>query len=815
MATLIQDLRYGLRVLRNSPGFAAIAVLTLAFGIGANVAIFSFVDELWLHPIPVPHPERLVRIFTSSPTSHGEVERGLNSIPDFVDLRAGTNTLSGVALLQRRGAFYDDGSQNRFVSVAVISDNFFDVLQPSPILGRIFTEAELRSSGSMGLPVVISYPFWQRAFNGDPGIAGRSIVLNRQSVVVVGILPRGFRGTQPLMVPDVWIPFTVWYQQSPDERAYQTQRESREYEMFGRLREGAVLQQARVELSGIAGQLARAYPKTNTGRRIAILLEDNARGDGLGTLGVILLGIAGMVLLIACANVAGLLIARSESRRREIATRIALGGSRTRIVSQLVTETIMVALAGGVAALLLGHAALKVLPSLMPPISFPVGVDAYIGRRTLLMTAATVVVSLFLCGLTPALLATKLAPLAALRPHGGESGKLRVLTRSILVTGQVALSLVLTVCTGLLVLSFLNGLTLDPGFNAHQELLVADFGPEMKTNAESMRLTDELRRHMESLPGVTGTAAAQRIPLSLSGGGMKQRVFVTQSPAAGRDGVPINYAPVSDRYFEVLGTRILRGRAIERQDVETEARVVVINQQMAARFWPDQTPLGQLIRFDKPDGHPYEVVGVAENGQYNELGEESMPYFFVPMRPENYGELAMVIRTRADAAGLAGPFRQTLRSLNADAVILELVTMREHMRQALYVQSLSSRLIGSLGTLGLLLAGVGIFGLMSFVAGKRTKEIGVRLALGAQRSSIFGLMVRYALQLTIVGLLLGTAAALGVGRVLRAVLVGVEPANLVVFAGAILVLLVVAFIAALVPSLRAVRVDPIVALRDE
>ena len=293
-------------------------------------------------------------------------------------------------------------------------------------------------------------------------------------------------------------------------------------------------------------------------------------------------------------------------------------------------------------------------------------------------------------------------------------------------------------------------------------------------------------------------------------------MFSRQSPASGGDGITIHYAPVGDHYFEVLRTRILRGRAIDRRDLETGARVVVVNQQMATRLSPNQNPIGRQIQLDnKRDAQAWEVVGLAENGKYNEIQEETMPYFFLPMRPDDYGEVEMAIKTASDPAALAGAFRQNLRALNPNAGIIELVTLRQHMRQALYVQSLSSRLISALGLLGLALAGVGIYALMSFVVGKRTQEIGVRLALGAERNGIFRLMLRYALKLAAAGVIIGAAAAVPAGQAMRALLVGVGPGNLAVFGSAILVLLIVAFLAALAPSLRAVRVDPIVALRDE
>jgi putative ABC transport system permease protein len=812
MATLLQDLRYGFRVLRKSPGFTLIAIVTLALGMGANIAIFSYVDELWLRPMPIPHADRLVRIYTSSPSSQGEVERGESSYPDFEDLR-GAKTLAGVAVLERRGAMYDDGSQNRLVTAAVLSDNFFDVMQPSPAHGRTFTEAELRNP--VARPILISYPFWRRAFNSDPGIAGRSIVLSRQAVTVLGVLPRGFRGTEADAVPDVWIPFSTWWQMNPGDRSRKTNRGFRDLEMFGKLGEGVTLPQARAELAAIAGQLEQAYPQSNANRKITALHERDTRGDATAREGLVLLSVAGLVLLIAAANVAGLVIARIEYRRKEITTRLALGAGRTRIVRQLLTETVILAIAGGAPALLLGNMVLQALPSLMPQTSIPVGVDAYVSARTLMVAAAAVVLSLVIFALAPAWLAAGLSPMSGLRQRSGDAGSTRAFSRNALVVTQVALSLVLVVSAGLLVRSLWNGLKLDPGFNAHQPMLVIDFGPDMRTQAEDVRLVQELRTKMEALPGVTGTTAALRVPFGLSGSGMTHKVFVAQSLGADRDGATINYAPVADRYFEVLGTRILRGRAIERHDLESHARVIVVNQQMAARFWPNDDPVGKTMRLDKPDGEEYEVIGVAENGKYNEIQEDTMPYFFLPMQPADYGEVEMAIRTTSDPRALAAPFRQTLRELNPAAPIIDLVTMREHMGEVLYDQQVDSRLITALGLLGLVLVAVGLYGLMSFLVGKRTQEIGVRLALGSQRSAIFKLMVRYALRLTLIGSLIGAAGAIMAGHYLRSLLVGVTPVDPLVFAISIAVLLAMTFAAALVPAMNAIRVDPVVALRDE
>ena len=814
MEAFLQDIRYGMRMLRKSPAFSLVAVLTLALGIGANVAILSYVDELWLRPMPVPHADRIVRIFTSNPSSGGEIERGLSSYPDFEDLHKNAKTLSGVALYEGRGAMLDDGSQNKLVTVAVISDNFFDVLQPQPAAGHLPTSAELQNANSMA--VVLSYPFWRRQYNADASIVGRTIIVDRQNVTVLGVLPRSFRGTESMMVRDLWIPMSTFLPLR-GERDRLVKRDFRDYELFGRLQDGVSLQRATAELSGIAAQLAGAYPATNAGRKMTVVPENRTRGSDAATAGLVLLAVATLVLLIACSNVASLLIARTEFRRQEIATRIALGASRARVVRQFLTETVILAVAGTAAALFLGNALLQALPMLMPQMSFSVGVDAYLSWRGLCAASALAVASVFLFGMLPAILASRMMPAGELKQRSGQSAKARPAMRSALVIAQVALSVVLVVGAGLLVRSVLNGLALDPGFNAHQKMLVLDIAPDTGDTGKDMAFVKEARRRIEQLPGVVGTTVGMRVPFGMSGSGATHKIFVPGSlgTAGDREGATINFDPVSDRFFEVLGTNILPGRPIDRHDMETNARVVVVNRQMAARFWPQGDAVGKRIRLEKIDGEEYEVIGVAEDGKYNDFQEDPMPYFFMPMRPDDYSEIAMAIKTTADPGTLASPVRKTLRDLNRTVAIVDLLTLRQHVGEALYYQRVMAGLIATLGLLGLLLAAVGIYGLMAFLVSRRTHEIGIRLALGAQRSAIFRLVVGHALTLTAIGAVIGAAGAVAAARLLRTLLLGVAPTDLATFSVGVTLLLVVAFAAALTPAAVATKVDPMVALRYE
>jgi putative ABC transport system permease protein len=814
MTNLAQDFRYAVRQLVRKPGFAAVAVLTLALGIGANVAIFSLVDEVWLRPMPVPDSDRLMRIFTSNPSSEGVVARGYSSYPDFLDVRRSAATLSGVAALERRGAQLDTGTESRLVSAGVVSDNFFEVLNPAPAQGRLFREAEVRAAGAR--TVLLSYPFWRQQFHSDSSLPGKTIVLDRQAVLVAGVLPRGFRGTVPGMVPDVWLPVATWVELTGD-RERLDQRGFRDYELFARLRPGATLAQAGAELETISARLARDFPGTNAGRQMSALPESRSRGAWVARTSLTLLAIAALVLLIACANVASLLLARVESRRHELATRVALGASRMRLIRQLMAETTLLALGSAVAAVALGSYLIEWLPKLLPGISFMGRVDAHMGGRGLVFAGLAALASLAVFGLFPAWQASGASPSGALKQQESRGGSARARMRSGLVVGQVAISLVLTVCGALLVRSLVHAEGVDPGFNAHQDMLVLElvpgFGP---SEADGQRaFVEEARRRIEALSGVLGTAAAMRIPFGLSGGGATRKAYFPGAGETDADAIPIRYNPVSDRFFELVGTRLLRGRAIEARDVEARARVIVVNETMARRFWPGRDALGQPVRLDKLDSEPYRVVGIAQDSVNTSLSEERVPYLYSPMGRGDYGELTVVVKTAAEPSASAPTVRRILRDLNPDVPIIYLATLREHMRIATNERRMTTRLIVSLGLLGLLLVAVGLYGLTSFLVGRRTREIGIRLALGAQPRAVFREVLGRALLLTAAGVAAGAIGAAAAARAMRSLLFGVPAGDVLAFAMGAAAVAAVTCAAALVPAWRAAKVDPVTALRTE
>ncbi len=809
-----RDLAYGLRQLRRNPGFTAATILVLALGIGANTAVFSVVDEVWLRPRPVPQPEQVVRVFTSDRSSGGEVARGPSTYLDYETLRRDAKSFSGISFLQMRGALLDLRGGTRLMDVAVVGDNFFDLLAPRAAVGRVFTAAQARSPGA--LVAMLSYPFWNDQFGANAGLPGKDIRLDGQPVSVAGVLPRGFRGSEPLDTPDAWIPMSTWSKLT-GERPTAVTGWSNPSDLFARLRPGISLHRANAELAVIAARLARTHPKTNAGRRMICLHESQVQGDGVEGWSLILLAISALVLLIACANVASLMIARARHRRHEFALRAALGASRTRLLRQLLTEAALLGAAATAAAIALGGWADAVLPQLLPPIDMgsTTPIDAHLTPRVLGYCLAAGLLSVVVFGVVPAWRGSRL-PLAGAIQQNERTGTVRAKARSALVAAQVALSLVLAISAGLLVRSLWNMEAANPGFNAHQNMLVLDFGADFSKPTAYRAFVDEARRRIGAIAGVLGTAVAMRVPFGLSGAGATRNVFPAGATGvAAAHGIPVGVDPVSNNFFAMLGTNLLRGRPIAAHDLRTGARVMVINQTMARRFWPHQDAVGKTIRVGAAGGTIYRVIGIAQDSVNADFMEPSEPYFYVPLGLADYGELEMVVKTASNPSIAAPAVRHALLKLDPGLTIIYFATLRQHVAGAMADERASAELVTLLGGLGLLLALVGIYGLTSYVVGGRSREIGVRMAMGATRASVLRLVMAQTLGLTATGLAAGLIVALPITGVLRAWLYGVGPLAVPVFAVVAAVLILAACCAAAGPWWRAVSTNPAETLRNE
>ncbi len=812
-----QDLRFALRMLRKSPGFSATAILTFALGIGVNVAIFSVIDAAALRPLGVAAPDRMVRILNED-AAHPD-RASFSSWIEIQRFRTESTAFAGVAGADRRAVIVKQDDEARMLLANVVSDNYFDVFQVTPAAGRTFTPAELSSASAAPL-VVLSYDYWQRRYNGDSSIVGQTIVASDTVCVVLGVLPRAFRGTELFLNPDVYLPLSTWLVMNPGERVKLERPQARQIEAFGRLRAGVTPAQAAAALVPIQQQLASEYPQQESGRRIEVKFDRDTRGPQVTMIAKFLFSVAALVLMIACVNVANLLLVRGETRRQEIATRLALGARRYRTVRQLLTETVVLAVFGAAGAALFAQWVISLLPSLMPPMEFPVGFDFRIDTRVLLYGALISLVAAVIAGVLPALKASDMSLAAAIKDGGTGSGR-RARWRDALVIGQVAITVVLLIASGLLVRTLIAARDLDPGFDARGNMLIARLDVRTLTLSGEHAYFRAALERLGATPGIGGAAVASRIPLWGSGGGAAVLAWVPGLPPADRDGMRVGFAVVSPNYFSTLGTRIVRGRAITQSDNESSSVVAVINESTAAMVWPNEDAIGKHFQINGPNGRDIEVIGIAQDGRYLDLTEKQRAYMFLPVFQEaqifgsRWGAEVLVVRTTGDATAQAKTVRTVLRGIDTNVQVLSITTMDEHIRAALYGDRLMAELVGSTGVLGLVLAAIGLFGVVSFSVTRRTREIGVRIAVGAEPGDVVRLVLLRALLLAGSGIAAGVALALVGGRLLSAVLYGISARDPLTFVAAIATMAVVAIFGALIPARRAVTVDPVRALRAE
>jgi putative ABC transport system permease protein len=811
---LLQDIRFGLRMLRKSPGFTAAAVLTLALGIGPNIAMFSIADAVALRPLAVEDTARIVRISNTKVSGAFDADPS-SSWPEYEAFRTANRSLSGIAASDRRRVLLRRGEEARLLLANVVSPNYFDVLRVKPILGRVFGEGEFQVPDAPHV-IVFSYDFWQREFNRDPRIVGTTVIANQLECLVIGILPRSYRGTEHMLNPDVYVPLPTWYAMDSNERKYYAARDFREFDLFGKLQSGATPGQAQVELAGIQQRLSEQFPKTDADRLIAVKLDREQRGEQVGPVAALLFCVTGLVLLIACANVTNLLLARGEARRKEIATRIAVGAGRFRLVRQLLTETLVLACMAAVFAYLLATWIIHVFPSLMPPGPFPLGFDFRMDTRTVAFAVVISIVTVFLAGLTPAFGSIRTSIAAATREQAVASGKSPGRLKNVLVVAEVAISAMLLIASGLLIRTLVAVRSQDLGFDQARKMLIVTFDTSGDTDAQYQMFLHQVLERLPATPGVESVALAGRIPMWESGGGANKVVWIPGlQTAPGDDGVRVGYTVVSPGYFSTMGTRILLGRAIDGRDIQTSKPVAVVNENCARRLWPGQDPIGQHFRVGGSQGRDVEVVGIAQDGHYNEAVEDQRPYLFLPMFQESYGDAVLLVSTKVDPRSMVGSVRQELHSIDRNALVLATMTMDEHMQYALFENRLLVKLVTSVGVLGLVLAAVGLYGVISYSVSRRTHEIGVRIALGAERWDILRLVIARGGRLALIGVGIGLVAALGVSRVMTNLLFGVGPTDPLTFTVVSAVLFFVALMACYIPARRATRVDPIVALRYE
>jgi predicted permease len=809
MQTLWQDLRYGARMLRKNPGFTLIAVLTLALGIGANTAIFSFVNMALLRPLPVERPEQLVSL--------NDVALNLPAIsyPNYRDFRDRNNSFSGMLAYRYTVLGLSVNGVNEGVWGYLATGNYFELLGVKPVLGRFFTPDDDKSPGAHPV-AVIAYDCWQKRFAGDPQVVGKTVIVNGGAFTIIGVAPQGFYGTEIIYRPDIWFPAMMQAQIDAGWSALETRKDAAFFAQ-GRLKPGVTMSQAEAELKNIAAQLAREFPNENEGMAIALspagLIGSRMRGPVIGFSGVLMV-VVGLVLLLACANLANLLLARVTERRKEIAVRLAIGAGRWRLVRQLLTESALLSTLGGALGLLLAYWLVDAMMAFKPPTDFPLP-ELHIDGRVLLFTAVVSALTSVIFGLLPALQSTKPDLVPALKDEASLGRNGRSWLRNGLVVLQVSLSLLLLICAGLTLRGLQRAQLLDHGLTPQNAL---EMSFDLSMHGYDVTRAHEFRRRLldrvRALPGVRYAGLSKFVPMNLSVS--SNPIYIEGQPEQRGANVPTAMTSrASPGFLSALGTRLIQGRDFTEQDGESKQDVAVVNETFARRFWSGQSALGKRFSYAGAAGPWIEVVGVIQDGKYFSLSEDPTPFVYTNLQPELGGGLILVARTTSEPQSAIAAIRREFQQLDATLPLYNVKTMVEHMALPLFPARVTATLLGGFGLLALALAAIGIYGVMSYAVTQRTREIGIRMALGAPASGIFKLVVGQGLKLTAPGLGIGLACAFAGTRLMSGFLYGVSALDVVTFAGVSLLLALVALLACYTPARRATKVDPMVALRME
>jgi putative ABC transport system permease protein len=802
MSTLFQDLRFGLRMLAKNPGFTAVAVLTLALGIGANSAIFTVVDAAALRPLPVTNPDRLVRLSMMTPQG---VTSEL-SYPDYEDTRQQVKSFSGAAVCYRSGRFLNSLDESSQVLVDLVSPDYFAVLGVKPLLGQTFSR-QRDGNATSELGVVISYRLWQGRLGADPGIIGKEIKLTGRTAKVIGVTPPHFQGLERFVPTDIWIPSDAGEFSAADLH----NRGGRYFDAVARLHDGVKPAQASAELDALGRRLAQAHPETNRGTTLR-LTPETARQRELLPVGGLLMVAVGFVLLIACANVAGLLLARAESRRRELAVRVALGAGKWQLLRQFLAEGLLLSVLGGACGLALTSWLMNVQKSLLPPSLFFIGPEMQVDLRVVAFTVGVTLLATMMSTVTPALRAWRIGLANVLKEEVMVRGG-RLAVRNLLVAGQIGLSVVVVTASLLLFRSLSYVANLPAGFDIHKNLVVVNVfqsqGPEQK----GAQFLPRLMEQAAGVPGVVRATYAMRILLSGSGGGMSAPVSIpgVELPE-GQSSIPIHINAIGPNYFQTVGTRLLKGRNFDSADGPESQRVVIITQTMARRFWPGSDALGRSIKIDKQDT---QIVGIAEDAKTENMLETPTPYMYLPFAQRSYDWGALIVETAGKPDTLIPVIRREIHSANPNLMISGVDTPRTLIELSTFDLLMESRLIGVLGLVGVFLASIGLYGVVSFVVGRRTREIGIRMALGAHLRQVRELILFQGLRVALAGVLAGAVAALAACRLMARFLHGVKPYDPVSFAAGTAIVMCIALLACYLPARRATKVDPLLALKYE
>jgi predicted permease len=821
---MIKDLQHGLRVLMKNPGFTIIAVVSIAIGVGANAAMFSVADGLVFRPLPVPRASQVVSILGRARDT-GFGNRNL-SYPDYVDLRDKSTTFDSLVAY----AFVITSFTNRANEPAqrkvgtAVSGNFFDALEVHPLLGRAFRLDEDAVAGRNPV-VVLDHDEWRQQFAADPSIIDKRITLGGVEFTVVGVAPEGFTGIDHDVKPAFYIPIAMYPLVQPGGKPdLLTRRDERNFAVKGRLASGATMSQARQEMQQLASNLAASYPDTNRNHELMVKTEFDAYRDRPGggdtNLVVMLMTLALLVLAIACANVAGLLASRAPVRARELALRLAVGAGRFRLLRQLVTESLLLATAGGLFGLLLGYTVINAFRTIEYPTDIPLKLTFDLDGRALIVGIIVAAGSAVLSSLLPAWRATRTDVVRSLKDDGSEPVKgSRLWGRSLLVCGQVALSLMLVTVTIFMYRAFNSRLTQGPGFRT-EGLIFASFDPDLAryNTARAETFFRDLKDRAARLPGVTSVALASTVPMRTDNLQVAQIAPEGFTFAPGIESAVCPSVIADEGYFETTGIRIVEGRGFRATDDREAPQVAIVNQRFAARYWPGQSPIGKRVNIrDVAKPRTVEIVGMAADSRYFFIVEPQLEFMYFPHTQSPVSRRSLLLASSGPAIALAEPLRALVRSMDPQMPVLGLRTMEDYYAsRVIHISRLIVGTVGGLGAIGLLLAVVGLYGLVAYSVTRRTREIGIRIAVGAAPASVLRMVLSRGMILAGVGIVLGTAGSIATSGLLSGVFQNQRGGHSVwSYVLAVPALVAITLIAAYIPARRAARTDPLRALRQD
>jgi len=814
-----EEIRYALRLLLRNPGFTIVATLSLALGIGANSAIFSMADALLLRPLAIYRPDAVVTVSTDPATASGGI--GGVSYPDYRDFRDKSQSFDGLVAMNLAPVSVAKSANDsaRLRGAFLVSGNLFQVLGVEPALGRGFLPEEDAASGRNPV-AVLAYDFWRSEFAADPSVLGRTMRVNGIDFTIVGVAPKSFTGVDQYVRPHLYLPAAMSQRLSASTENPIEDRKNHQFSVKGRLKTGVTREQAQAELATVWKGMEPLHSVEDRQRMVRVRTELQARvvqDPPDAYLITLLMALVGVVLIIACANVANLLLGRARGRSREIAIRLALGVSRARLIRQLLTESTLLALLGAVVGLGFAYGGIRFLQTIQIPTDLPIMIVPQLDGRVLGFSFLCAIVSAIVFGLAPALQSSKPDLVPALKSaESGESASRRLTGRNLLVIGQVAMSMILLIATGMLMDGFRKALVLSPGFRI-DHILTMEFDTSLVryTEAKSHDFYRDLVEKTRALPGVRALTLASVVPLSPAQDGRNVVPEGYEFPK-GQATASLLASVVDENYFDVMQTPIVGGRAFTANDKEGAPMVVIVNEQFAKTYWPGQDAIGKRLRINTKKDEWLQVVGVTKTGKYTYTGEPPTAFIYLPFAQNPRQDMYLLTNTYGDPAALAAPLRELVHTLDADLPVFNVRTMQDFYQvRAISVMRMIVEVVGTMGAVGLSLALIGLYGLIAYSVARRTREIGIRMAIGAARSDVLKMVLRQGLKLSVAGICIGGLISVAVSRALTAGLIGLGHPNSATYIVVPMVLLLVTMASCYLPAWRASRTDPMVALRYE